>query len=303
MLVALGREFVRAKRCVRRFRGSSQPTLVQASDGLHYIVKFNNRQQRPNLPFNESVGSEMYRACRLAVPSWKPILVTDSFLEQNPDCWMQTPEGRLRPEPGLCFGSRFLGDDSIRLLEILPEAYFKRVRNRASFWLAWLIDICAEKVDNRQAVFVDNASGWLEAFFIDHGNLFNGPKADKVTHFCVSRYLDLRVYPDVSSKEILEFQRILSSLDTDKLWQTVQGIPADWRQASALDSFACCLDSLSNPVLIRNVLEAMIDGRTTRTESEPGGCRSKCELQGKVLRLGIQGTWLQRLRGRHSACA
>src|ERR1039457_415092 len=117
---ALERSFSRVTRYIRNFHGGSQPILAQASDGLQYVVKFNNNLQGPNVPFNESVGSELYRACGLAVPSWKPLLVSDTFLDQNPDCWMQTPEGRLRPASGLCFGSRFLGAEGTRLLEILP---------------------------------------------------------------------------------------------------------------------------------------------------------------------------------------
>jgi hypothetical protein len=120
-MAALVRDFVLATRYIRNLRGGSQPILAQASDGLLYVVKFTNNIQGANLPFNESIGTELYRACKLRVPAWKPVLVTDSFLDQNPDCWMQTPKGRLRPDSGLCFGSRFLGGDGIRLLEVLPR--------------------------------------------------------------------------------------------------------------------------------------------------------------------------------------
>ena len=162
---ALGRKSVRLSRFIRNLRGGSQPILVQASDGLLYVVKFTNNLQGANLPFNESVGTELYRACGLAVPAWKPLLVSDAFLDRNPDCWMQTSKGRLRPDSGMCFGSRFLGGDGIRLLEILPGTSFKRVRNNKSFWLAWMIDICAHHADGRQAIFVEDAEGWLNAFF------------------------------------------------------------------------------------------------------------------------------------------
>ena len=63
---------------------------------------------------------------------------------------MQTPEGQLRPEPGMCFGSRYLGEDSTRLFEVLPGNSFRRVRNLQDFWLAWMIDICAGHTDNRR---------------------------------------------------------------------------------------------------------------------------------------------------------
>jgi putative nucleotidyltransferase with HDIG domain len=136
---------------IHNLRGGSQPILAQASDGLVYVVKFNNNLQGANLPFNESIANELYRACRLEVPSWKPLMLTDAFLDQNPSCWMQTPDGRLRPDSGICFGSRFLGGEGIRLLEILPGTSLKQVHNHEDFWLAWLIDSLAEHRDTDTA--------------------------------------------------------------------------------------------------------------------------------------------------------
>jgi len=57
----------------------------------------------------------------------------------------------------MCFGSRYLGGEGMRLLEILPGNSFKRVQNHQSFWQAWMIDICAGHVDNRQAIFLEGA--------------------------------------------------------------------------------------------------------------------------------------------------
>src|ERR1017187_7147776 len=133
---ALRKNFPRVTKFFRKLRGGSQPILAQASDGLLYVVKFTNNLQGANLPFNESIGTELYRACGLSVPSWMPLLVTDSFLDQNPDCWMQTQEGRLRPDSGLCFGSRFLGGNGVKIFEVLSGSSFKRVINHMSFWLA-----------------------------------------------------------------------------------------------------------------------------------------------------------------------
>src|SRR5208337_4281241 len=138
---------------IRNLRGGSQPILALASDGFLYVVKFLNNPQGPNVLFNEIAGSELYRACGLAVPEWRSLLLSDSFIDKNPESWMQTPEGRLRPTAGLCFGSRFMVGDGKRLIEFLPRSSFRRVRNRTSFWLAWLIDVCAEHTDNRQAIF------------------------------------------------------------------------------------------------------------------------------------------------------
>src|SRR5580700_5874154 len=99
-------EDVKMVRYLRSLRGGSQPFLAQASDGLFYVVKFAHNLQGPNLLFNESAGTELFRCCGLAVPEWRPLLVTSDFLDQNPGCWMRTAEEVLRPNAGLCFGSR-----------------------------------------------------------------------------------------------------------------------------------------------------------------------------------------------------
>ena len=140
-MLPLGKDRAFVTHFVRKLPGGSQSILARACDGFQYVVKFANNLQGPNLLFNESAGSELYRACGLPVPEWRPIEVSDSFLDKNPDCWMQTEKGYLRPASGLCFGSRFLGGNDKRLFEILPGSMFNRVHNQVNFWLAWLIDV------------------------------------------------------------------------------------------------------------------------------------------------------------------
>ncbi len=233
-------------RYIRNLRGGSQPILAQASDKLFYVVKFANNLQGSNLLFNESMGGELYRACGLARPAWKPLVVTDAFIDQNQDCWMQTPEGRLRPSSGLCFGSHYLGGDSNCLGEIMPGTSFRRVRNHMDFWLAWLIDICACHADNRQAIFLEDGAGWINAFFVDYGHFFGGPKGELKPHFLTSRYLDPRIYQSISSGQHLDFQKVVQRLDVENLWRQAQTLPEDWKTKSALNGFTQSLCRLSH---------------------------------------------------------
>jgi hypothetical protein len=286
----LVKKFAHLTRYIRNLRGGSQPILAEASDGLVYVVKFTNNPQGPNLAFNESAGSELFRACRVAVPSWKALVVTDLFLEKNPSCWIQTPTGRLRPDSGLCFGSLFLGGNGKRILEILPGSSFQRVRNRPSFWLAWLIDICAEHADARQALFVEDIEGWLDAHFVDHGHLFGGPRTVLKKNFIASRYLDPRIYQDVSSIELQGFMEIVRRLDGDQLWKRVRALPAEWKAASALNSFAQCLDRLSTPGLLRRVLDTMVDSHRKTNQLRSSDFQGNGDSSASLLRLGIPGT-------------
>jgi hypothetical protein len=302
-MFALGKDSAFVTQHIRNLRGGSQPILARASDGFLYVVKCANNLQGPNLLFNESAGSELYRACGLPVPKWKPLEITNDFLDRNPDCWMETPEGRLRPASGLCFGSRFVEGNGRRLFEILPGSMFKRVRNRFSFWQAWLVDVCAEHVDNRQAVFVEDADGWLDAYFIDHGHLFGGAGAGSNRHFRASCYLDRRIYGQVPSEALLEFQNVLQALDVDKLRQGIEAIPVEWRHASALEGFERCLQRLSTPSLVQHLLETIIDDLERRTETQSGVVGSERKLPSAVLRLGLQGSGVGPSYAYHPRCA
>jgi hypothetical protein len=178
--------------------------------------------------------------------------------------------------------------DGKRLLEILPGSMFGRVRNQVSFWLAWLIDVCAEHVDNRQAVFVEDAAGWLDACFVDHGHLFGGPTAESNRNFRVSRYLDSRIYSGVSFGALLDFQMRLQGLDLDKLRQRVDAIPSEWSHASARERFDRCLQRLKTDSLVQNVIETIADDLGRRAETEAGYIGSERKPSSAILRPGPQ---------------
>ena len=302
-MLTLGKDPAFVTHFVRNLRGGSQPILARASDGFLYVVKFANNLQGPNLLFNEGAGSELYHACGLPVPKWRPLVVSDSFLDKNPECWMQTPEGHLRPASGLCFGSRFLGGNGKRILEILPGSMFKRVRNQMSFWLAWLIDVFAEHVDNRQAIFEEGADGWLDAYFIDHGHLFGGPNADSKRHFRASRYLDRRIYGQVSSETLLDFQNVLHALDADRLRQRIEAIPAEWSHVSACEGFERCLQRLKMGSLVQHVVETIISDRGRREETESGIAGSEWKSAFEVLRPGLHRGGFRRRFAHPPNCA
>lgn len=310
-MVALGKDVALVTQFIRSFRGGSQPILAQASDGFLYVVKFANNILGPNVLFNESAGYELYRACGLPVPKWKSLWISDSFLDRNPNCWIQTPAGPLRPASGLCFGSRFLGLNGKRLFEILPGSMFKQVRNEYDFWLAWMIDVCAEQVDNRQAVFVEAADGRLDAYFIDHGHLLGGPRADVKSGMrasCTqdlraSCYLDRRIYGQAPSAALLEFQRALRALDFDKLRQRIEVIPSEWSSASGRESIERCLQKLAMGSHVQHVLDEIIDNLERRAETESGSFGIERKPPSPVLPLGSHGAGFGLRDAHHRHCA
>jgi len=239
--------------------------MASAGDGYLYIVKFASNPQGPNVLFNEAIGSALFNAFALPTPTWNPILLTDDFIDRNVACWVagltpdsQKTDHRTRPQGGLCFGSRYLGGGGKRLLEILPGTSFNRIQRREDFWLAWLVDICAGHSDHRQAVFQEEPSGRLRAFFVDHGNLFRGPHGDSWPNFASSRYLDSRIYPDISSEQLSALQENVRKADTDQLWRSVEALPESWKTESALAALSQCVDRLSNREFVRYTLHEMV---------------------------------------------
>lgn len=302
-MVALKQDFPRVTQYIRKLRGGSQSILAQASDGLRYVVKFSNNLQGGSVLFNESAGSELYRACGLPTPAWKPLIVSDGFLDNNRFCWIETSEGRLRPASGLCFGSQFLGDCGRPIFEILPGTSLKRIRNRADFWLAWLIDVCADHVDNRQAIFVQADDGMLDAYFIDNGSLFGGPTSGAQRNFHASRYLDKRVYENISFKPLLEFKNTLRALDVNNLRCRMQKIPTEWIHASARESFERCLQTLTTPFFVQQMLDTITGSLEQRTENEASTADVERRSALDVLCIGLQGTKHRRVCARYPNCA
>lgn len=267
-MVAWHRSGVRVKRFIRKMLGGSQPILVEGSDGLLYVLKFTNNPQGPNLPFNESMGTELFKACGIQTPTWRPLILTQQFVDVNRSCWMETEQGVQPPEAGLCFASRFVGGSSSRLREILAGRSYQCVRNRIDFWLAWLLDTCFDHTDSRQAIFVEDFPGELLAWFIDMGNLFGGAIGNQRASFRRCCYLDMRIYADIGSEEILRLAETVRSIDATALWRLVRMLPENWISASAMGGFARGLDRLGNVNCVKRLLEAMLEAQTQKGDRD-----------------------------------
>lgn len=256
---------------VRRLRGGSQPILAQASDGGLYVVKFRNSLQGPHLMFNESMGAELYRACGLLVPKWRPIYVDERFLDEHRECWLESEDGPVRPSAGWCFASKFVHGPEIRLLDILPGNAICRVRNKESFWLARLIDVCASHADHRQAVFAEYPDRQIDAVFIDHGHLFGGATGLEQPRPAASQYLDPRMYPDPSNACVQRIKTTIGELDAGELRSHMLELPAGWKPQLAQEAFELCLERLTEPRVWENVLYELLSFRAQaeRHESSP----------------------------------
>ena len=287
-------ELPAVKRFVRKLRGGCQSILAESSDGVLYVVKFRNNLQGPNVLFNESIGTELYRLSKLPVPIWRPVVVKSSLIEQNPGYWFETAHGTLRPDPGLCFGSQFLGSEGTPVYEILPGNFYKLIRKRSNFWLAWLLDVCASHSDNRQAVFSQRIDGTLDAHFIDHGHIFGGPKGEERPRPIAARYLDPRLYDTISYTLVGRLAKFAAGLDIDRLWAQANALPDEWRTRSACARLSDCLNVVSSLRMVEEILNTLIGLHCHWKESHKDDLQIGQRLPSSVLRVGVQVAGVRR---------
>lgn len=270
-----GKKYQQAALFICKLRGGSQPILVEGTNGLLYVLKFSDNLQGPQVLFNEVAGAELFRAFRLPVAQWEPLLITGSFLDANPECWPLIGPEPCRPQPGLCFASRFLGTPGRPLLEVLPGSSLSRIRNRTSFWLAWLLDVCCDHTDNRQAIFSQDSEGWLHASFIDSGHLLRGAHGDRKPNIWSSRYLDPRVYENISATDAPLDRHIIASFDADQARARILAMPQDWMSPPAVRVLTHSLNRLGDRLLVRAVWEILLDSRMLDSETARGAQRSE----------------------------
>lgn len=185
---------------MRKMRGGTQSSLLQAEDGNYYIVKVPDNPQGPEVLFNEAFGTIIMRFLGLPVPEWRVIALSDEFIDQNREIWIETAGSiRQRPNAGLCFGSRLvLGSKDETLYELLPRQLFDLIENKDDFIGMLLFDVWAKQSDNRQGVFLQNAkTRSITVTFIDQGDLFERRKLPKRNAHIGASYLDPRVYRNI----------------------------------------------------------------------------------------------------------
>lgn len=243
---------VEATAFVRKLRGGSQPVLLEASDGLQYVVKFQNNFQGSNLLFNEAIGTEIFRSAGLPAPEWRAVALTERFLSATPECWLEAEHGLVKPQAGIAFGSRYLETKENRVFEILAGGYFSRVRSRRNFWTAWVLDVLSENTDNRQALFIEGDNRWLDAYFIDHGHLLGGAMGKAAPFYRASRYIDARVYSQVSETDAISIEAAVRGVDPRALAAMVLRLPSAWKTASSLLRFGRLIERLGDTELVTN---------------------------------------------------
>jgi len=159
---------------VRALRGGSQPRLMRASDGHHYVMKFQDNPQGSRVLANELLASRLAQQLGLSVPRAEILELPPNLAET---LYFETPTGPRKISPGLHVGLRLvISPIEGRIYDFLPLAYSDQIRNKEHFAGVQLFDLWTCNRDTRQAVYWKRSQQKkFTVTFIDNGHCFGGP--------------------------------------------------------------------------------------------------------------------------------
>ncbi len=244
---ALSSPVLRAGAVFKKLNGESHTVLVRASDGFSYVVKMMDSFRGPNVLANKALGTELARYLGLSVPDWRPIEFSETCMERyfllhgtGSESWID------RPGPGAYFGTRALvQDDPEAVYKELPQNWLSRIGNRSDFAGMLLLDLWANQVGSRKAVFVLSSDGaTVTAVFTGNGQMFGGFWGRDEQRRGAAVYRDRQVYAglDVNRAFSLWLQKAVA-MDEEMLLRMARDIPRQWHDSGYLQAVASQLQT------------------------------------------------------------
>jgi hypothetical protein len=268
---------VEACRLIRKMRGGAQAHLIEASDGCFYVVKFLNNPQHRRILVNEWIGSAFLSYLGIATPETAMVRVSETFLRDHPETYLQLGSRRLEIPPGWHFGSRFPGNPARNVVyDFLPDALLDRIENLSDFRGILAFDQWTGNADARQAVFFRaRVKDWLPgstahplrlgfvAHMMDNGYIFDGPHWQLTDSPLRGLYFRPAVYRGVGG--LRDFQPWLDRIvhfPEEVVDEAVKQIPPSWLEGEE-DALANLLDRLlARRKRVPDLIEAVRDGRS-----------------------------------------
>ncbi len=201
------------------------------ADGHPYVVKFQNNPQHRRVLANEFLASRLARAVGLSAPEVDLVDVSKWLIDNTGELEMDLGRTRVKCEPGLQFGSRFVGGLMPgQVVDFLPEQQLTEIRNLAEFAGILAFDKWTANANGRQAVFTKRQrERRYQAVFIDFGYCFQAGEWRFEDSPLRGVYYRNDVYREITGWE--SFEPWLSRLETlpaDTVWAAAAGVPPDW---------------------------------------------------------------------------
>jgi hypothetical protein len=233
-------------------KGRSQPHLFWCDNRSYYVVKFRENPEGPRLLINELLGTLLAKDLGLTVPRIALVDVPDDVIRGSWNLCIKLPFTRIKPKPGLAFGSEHLGVRTMRrtryagIFDTLPDS-LGLVENLAEFAGILVFDLWTCNVECRQILFGPRRrlAGW-GVTMVDNGHCFGGigwKLDDSVMRGIFARQ---DVYRDVVGPSSFEpwLSRLETKIDRATVQDAISKIPDGWRDrdSPALTRLADNLD-------------------------------------------------------------
>lgn len=234
---------VNATLMIRKMRGGSQAHLLHCDDRNYYVVKFLNNPQHRRILINEWIASTLLDHLQISGPPTAIVVLTQDFLDRNPEVHIQHGTRRVAVEPGRHFGSRYPGEPgSVMVYDFLPDTLLARVKNIHEFLGVLAFDKWTGNADTRQSIFLscarDTSKGLTrrgyKAQMLDHGYVFSGPHWTFMDSPLQGLYFRPDVYRDVTSFQDFEpwLGRVMR-FPEEVIHRAVATLPEEWLSGDA----------------------------------------------------------------------
>jgi hypothetical protein len=243
---------------IRRMRGGAQGQLMLGADGNVYVVKFQNNPQHMRVLANEFVASRIALAAGLTVPEVDLVEVSSWLVENTPELEIDLGRTRVRCQPGLQFGSRFVGGLMPgQVVDYLPEEKLAEVKNLGEFAGILALDKWTGNANGRQAVFTrKQRERRYRAVFIDFGYCFHAGEWRFEDAPLRGVYYRNDVYREIGGWE--SFEPWLTRLETmaaETVWAAASEVPPEWYGGDLSEMEALVEKLLKRQGRIRELIE------------------------------------------------
>ena len=246
-------------------RGGAQGQLMLGADGQVYVVKFQNNPQHMRVLANEFLASKLAAAAGLTVPEVELVEVSSWLVENTPELEMDLGTRCVRCQPGLQFGSRFVGGLMPgQVVDYLPEEQRTEVRNLGEFAGILALDKWTGNANGRQAVFArKQREKRYRAVFIDFGYCFHAGEWRFEDAPLRGVYFRNDVYREIAGWEHFEpWLMRLETMPAETVWAAASEVPPEWYGGDMADMEAMVEKLLVRRSRIRELIEGF--GRSDR---------------------------------------
>jgi hypothetical protein len=222
---------------IRKMRGTSQAHLLMADDEQAYVVKFSNNPQHLRSLVNEFIASALFVHLRISTPETGIIRITEEFLGENPEVYLDLGNRRCAVQPGRHFGSCYPGDPNYaHVYDFLPDPMLAAVVNASHFLGALVVGKWMANSDPRQSIFIRappettcSPSSRFIVQMVDHGSAFDGAGWRFRDSPLGSVYFRPSVYPPADMAGLFQpWLDLVGRFPEEVLSHSIHHVPDEW---------------------------------------------------------------------------